>query len=217
MPTYLDSHSKLQPKLGYISPPLLIIWATKLQFQSTSRLFFSEFSPLGLWPFFFDYPESCRLPNSWNGFAPCTTQGFFLVLDKVRYRFKGGSVLGLTHLLRPDAVSWLEHGRPWDPYFGFAVFDSAAAEYTPPVSARCCSPCFGIGRSGATTTQRVPEAPIRESSLDLHVVSDHLDAADAIRSLSPDTDMDPFRLYVPDDDDSLMRLCESICTVVFLS
>ena len=139
------------------------------------------------------------------------------MLDKVRYQFKGGSVLGLTHLLRPDAVSWLERGRPWDPYFGFAVFDSAAAEYTPPVSARCCSPCFGIGRSGATTTQRVPEAPIRESSLDLHVVSDHLDAADAIRSLSPDTDMDPFRLYVPDDDDSLMRLCESICTVVFLS
>ena len=103
---------------------------------------------------FFDYPESCRLPNSWNGFAPCTTQGFFLVLDKVRYRFKGHSVLGLTHLLRPDAVSWLERGRPWDPYFGFAVFDSATAEYTPPVSARCRSPCFGIGRSGATTTQR---------------------------------------------------------------
>ena len=58
MPTYLDSHSEVPPNLGYISRRLLTLWATRLSFQFTPRLFFSESSPLGLWHFFWTIP--CR-------------------------------------------------------------------------------------------------------------------------------------------------------------
>jgi hypothetical protein len=106
-------------------------------------------------------------------------------------------------------VSWLERGSTLE-------CSTAPQLNTPPISARCCSPRIDIGRSGATATllyfkwQRVPEALIWESSFDLHVVSDHPNSADGMKSLSPDADMDPFRLYVPVDDDCA-NLYASLC------